>query len=147
MSVHFREECTHGTVGAQCRCPGDKHVKLLLLCPDQCPFKGTPTGAKYPPPGVITNHARPSEHRYEPDLVYPPGDTLVEVLGAAEMTQAELAVRTGLSTKHVNQIVKGAASITPETAMLLERATGVPARTWSNLEFAYREHLLKRISP
>mgnify|MGYP003116300888 CR=1 FL=1 len=78
---------------------------------------------------------------YEPDLVLPPGDTLAEVLEEAGMTQAELATRTGLSTKHVNQIVNGGASITPETALLLERATGVRARVWSNLEVAYREHL------
>jgi HTH-type transcriptional regulator/antitoxin HigA len=78
---------------------------------------------------------------YEPDLVLPPGDTLAEVLQDAGMTQAELATRTGLSTKHVNQIVNGGASLTPETALLLERATGIRARVWSNLEVAYREQL------
>ena len=78
---------------------------------------------------------------YEPDLVLPPGDTLAEVLEEAGMTQTELATRTGLSTKHINQIVNGAAPITPETALLLERATGVRSRIWSNLEVAYREHL------
>lgn len=79
-------------------------------------------------------------HRYEPDLVLPPGDTLLEVLDERGMTQAELAARTGLSAKHINQITKGAASITPDTALLLESATGVSARVWSNLEIAYREH-------
>ena len=80
-------------------------------------------------------------HPYPPDLVYPPGDTLAEVLEDAGMTQAELATRTGLSTKHVNQIVNGQAAITPDTALLLERATGVRSRIWSNLEVAYREQL------
>jgi HTH-type transcriptional regulator/antitoxin HigA len=60
------------------------------------------------------------------------------------MTQAELAKRTGLSTKHINQIVNGTAPLTTETALLLERATGVAARVWSNLEIAYREHELRR---
>lgn len=83
-------------------------------------------------------------HRYEPDLVLPPGATLAEVLHDAGMTQAELATRTGLSTKHVNQIVNGLAAITPETALLLERATGVPARIWSNLEVRYREQETRR---
>lgn len=85
--------------------------------------------------------ASTAEHRYEPDLVLPPGETLVEVIAERGMTQAELAVRTGLSAKHINQIVKGMASITPGTALLLESATGVPARVWSNLEIAYREHV------
>ena len=79
-------------------------------------------------------------YAYEPDLVLPPGDTLVEVLEERGMTQAELAARTGLSTKHINQIAKGRASITTETSLLLGRATGVAARVWSNLEIAYQEH-------
>ena len=82
-------------------------------------------------------------YAYEPDLVLPPGDTLVEVLEDRGMTQAELAARTGLSTKHINQIAKGRAPITTETSLLLERSTGVAARVWSNLEIAYREHVYR----
>lgn len=85
-----------------------------------------------------------TDNRYEPDLVLPPGDTLDEILDNIDMTQAELAKRTGLSTKHINQIVNGAAPITPETSLLLERATGVGARMWSNLEVAYREFLSRQ---
>lgn len=88
--------------------------------------------------------AETSDNRYEPDLVLPPGDTLEEVLDNIDMTQADLAKRTGLSTKHINQIVNGGAPITPETALLLERAIGVSARTWSNLEVAYREFLSRQ---
>lgn len=79
-------------------------------------------------------------YTYAPNLVLPPGDTLLEVLEERGMTQAELAARTGLSTKHINQIAKGRAPVTTETSLLLERATGVTARVWSNLEIAYREH-------
>lgn len=82
-----------------------------------------------------------TQHPYEPDVVLPPGETLAEVLEQREMTQTELARRTGLSIKHVNQIVNGAAPITPETALVLEKATGVAARVWNNLEVAYREHV------
>ena len=78
---------------------------------------------------------------YEPDLIYPPGETLVEWLDEHNMTQTELAARTGLSAKHVNQIAKGAAPITTETALGLERVTGVPAQLWSRLEISYRSHL------
>ena len=81
-----------------------------------------------------------TEYRYEPDLVLPPGETLAEVLDERDMTQTELAERTGLSIKHINRIVKGRAPITPDTALLLERATGLTARVWSNLETAFREH-------
>ena len=79
-------------------------------------------------------------HPYKPDLVLPPGETLLEVLEERSMTQVELAERTGLSAKHINQIVKGHAPITTETALLLEFTTGVSARVWNNLEIAFREH-------
>ena len=81
---------------------------------------------------------------YEPDTVFPPGETLAEWLDERDMTQAELAARTGLSTKHVNQIVKGAAPITTETALGLERVTGIPAHLWNSLEMSYRSHLTCR---
>ena len=80
---------------------------------------------------------------YEPDVVFPPGDTLAEWLNERGMTQTELATRAGLSTKHVNQIVKGAAPITTETALGLERVTGIPAHVWNNLEMSYRSHLTR----
>lgn len=69
---------------------------------------------------------------------------MAEVLEESNMTQTDLAKRTGLSTKHVNQIVKGSAPITPDTALLLERATGVRARVWNTLEAAFREQESRR---
>lgn len=77
-------------------------------------------------------------YRYAPERILPPGSTLLEVLEDRAMTQSDLALRTGLSAKHINQIVKGTASISPETTILLERATGVPAPVWTNLESAYQ---------
>ena len=78
------------------------------------------------------------ELAFVPTRVLAPGRTLVEVLDDRGMTQSDLATRTGLSTKHINQIVKGAAPISAETALLLERATGVPARMWTALESAFQ---------
>ena len=37
-----------------------------------------------------------AEHRYAPDLVLPPGETLVEVIAERGMTQAELAGLVGV---------------------------------------------------
>jgi plasmid maintenance system antidote protein VapI len=50
-----------------------------------------------------------------------------------------LARRADLAEKTVSQIINGHAPITHETAIKLERVTGVPARMWNNLETAYRE--------
>jgi HTH-type transcriptional regulator/antitoxin HigA len=82
--------------------------------------------------------ARPEQYRYVPNYALPPGDTLVEVLAERGMSQAELARRTGLSTKHINQIVLGAASLSAETALRLERVTGVAAQVWTELEAGYQ---------
>jgi HTH-type transcriptional regulator/antitoxin HigA len=79
------------------------------------------------------------KYRYQPDYAVPPGATLRETLEAKGITQKELAVRTGLTEKHLSQIVQAAASITHGTALKLERALGIPARFWNNLERDYQE--------
>ncbi|GAA1702640.1 ImmA/IrrE family metallo-endopeptidase [Microcella alkalica] len=78
---------------------------------------------------------------YAPDQVSSPGATLRETLDALPLSQTDLATRTGLSIKHINQIVSGAAALTHETAIKLERATGVPAKVWNTLEANYRDAL------
>ena len=62
-----------------------------------------------------------------------PGVVLTQVLQQRAMRQAELAERTGLTPKHVNQIVKHAVGITPDVAVLLERALDTPPRFWANV--------------
>jgi HTH-type transcriptional regulator / antitoxin HigA len=79
--------------------------------------------------------------RYEPDYAVPPGETLAEVLEDRGMSQAELARRTGMSAKHINLILKGSATITPDTALKLERVLNIPARIWNALEANYQGHL------
>lgn len=55
------------------------------------------------------------------------------------MTQAEFAVRVNLSAKALNQIIRGHAPITQETALRFEAVTDIPARTWNALEAVYAE--------
>ncbi|WP_405842550.1 XRE family transcriptional regulator [Streptomyces sp. NBC_01518] len=80
---------------------------------------------------------------YDPDSARPPGETLKDQLDALGIPQADLARRTGLSTKHINQIVQGTAVLTPETALLLERTTRIPASMWNQLEAAWRTHVTR----
>ncbi|MEV7398621.1 helix-turn-helix domain-containing protein [Aeromicrobium sp. NPDC092404] len=70
-----------------------------------------------------------------------PGVVLSHVLKQRAMRQAELAERTGLSPKHVNQIVKGAVGITPDVAVLLERALDTPPRFWANVGVDWEVYL------
>lgn len=80
---------------------------------------------------------------FEPDYSVPPGELLAEVLDEQGMTQVELARRLGVSTKHVNQVVKGNAAVTSEFAILLERVTGVSAGLWNGMEANYRDWLAR----
>lgn len=82
-----------------------------------------------------------TRYPHEPDYAVPPGETLAETIVALHMDQRDLAIRAGLSEKHISQIINGHAAITPETANKLERVTGVPARLWNNLEATYQERL------
>ena len=81
----------------------------------------------------------PLTFEYMPGYAVPPGETLIDVLEERGMSQAELARRTDLSPKHINQIAKGRVPISADVALRLERATGVPARLWLNLEIGYQE--------
>ena len=80
-------------------------------------------------------------NEYLPDDVSAPGDTLVDVLESRGMSQAELADRTGRPKKTINEIIKGKAMITSETAVQLERVLGVPTSFWTTREAHYRAHL------
>lgn len=81
---------------------------------------------------------------YEPEEVHPPGDHLHRWLDFNGMSQAELARRIGLSTKHVNQLVNAGVSLTPEVAVALEKVTSLPATFWARLEANYRSAEARR---
>jgi HTH-type transcriptional regulator / antitoxin HigA len=83
-------------------------------------------------------------NKFNPDYIIPPGDTLVELLEHYGMTQAELANRIDKTSKTVNEIIKGKAPITPETALQLEKVFKVSAAFWNNLESNYRQLLAKK---
>lgn len=78
------------------------------------------------------------------DLAIPPGEYLAEVLDDLGMPQADLARRMGRPAQAINEIVKGAKLLTPETALQLERVVGVPAHVWLGLEAEYRLALARQ---
>ena len=64
-----------------------------------------------------------------------PGDIIlhdfIEPLG---ITQLQLAKQLGMTAAHLNQILKGKRTITPTTAMRLERVLGPTDTFWLNLQ-------------
>jgi len=82
-------------------------------------------------------------NEYEPLLVSHPGETLLDILDEKSMPQAELARRTGRPVKTINEIIRGKASITSETALQLERVLGVPASFWLKRQYNYDEYIAR----
>ncbi len=75
-----------------------------------------------------------------PEALSPlPGEKLLEVLEERQMSQTELCQRTGRPKKTINEIIKGKAQLTAETAIQLEMVLGVEARVWTELEARAQE--------
>ena len=87
--------------------------------------------------------AKHSINQYMPDYIVSPGEVLEFELQMRGMTQHELAKRTGLTPKHIGSVVNAKSAITPETAIKLERAIGMPVQYWMNLESQYQEALAR----
>jgi HTH-type transcriptional regulator/antitoxin HigA len=80
---------------------------------------------------------------YKIDKAIHPGETLAESLEFIGMTQRELALKTELTTKHIGDIINGKASITPESALKLEKVLGIKTSFWNNLEKNYHATLAR----
>ena len=76
---------------------------------------------------------------YSPNKAIHPGRIIAEALTREGMSQKSLSERTGISEKHLSQIINGAASITVETSLSLENALGGSASFWINLEKSFQE--------
>lgn len=90
----------------------------------------------------VTTRVEPVE--FAPDWSLHPGALLRQVLQEQGLRQSEIAERTGLSAKHINQIVNESIGITGDVAVLLERTLGVPALFWTRAEADYQAYESKR---
>jgi HTH-type transcriptional regulator/antitoxin HigA len=75
------------------------------------------------------------------DWAVAPGEVLSEALEERGMSQSELARRMGRPTKTINEIARGKAAITADTALQLELALGISAALWNGMESNYRAAL------
>lgn len=78
-------------------------------------------------------------NEYKADYAVPPGEVLELELETRGIKQKELAKRTGLMSKHIGALINAKSTITPDIAIKLERAIGMPAQYWLNLESQYQE--------
>lgn len=77
------------------------------------------------------------------DYIIHPGETLAEVIEDREMTQRELAVRTGMTEKHISTVIHGQKNISAAFARKLEYALGIETSFWMNLQVNYDREILE----
>lgn len=80
------------------------------------------------------------QNHFNPDYAVHPGEILEETLDARGLTRKDAASRCGISAKHLNQILRGKASVMPDLAISLERVLGVAADVWTTLQCQYELH-------
>lgn len=81
---------------------------------------------------------------WAPDWISPPGETIEDLLEELGWKKSELAERTGFTAKHVNELVKGRAGISADTAERLARVLGSSPGFWLGREAQYRAALGRR---
>lgn len=77
------------------------------------------------------------------NLVIHPGETIADVLEQRNITQLELATRTGMSAAYVNSVISGKKDISAKFAMHLEYALSIPKSFWLNLQANYDAEMLE----
>lgn len=72
-----------------------------------------------------------------PEYIIHPGVTLREILEDRNISQSELAHRTGVTEAHISKIINGQKAISVVFARKLEYALGIDAAFWVNLQSQY----------
>lgn len=79
------------------------------------------------------------------EFIVATGKIIKEYLVEYDINQKELSARSGMSEKHISNVLNGNARLTEEFALKLERIlVGVPASYWLNYEAKYRERLARQ---
>ncbi len=76
------------------------------------------------------------------DWIIHPGETIADVLENRGITQAELAVRTGVTPAYISLVVAGKKSISAKFAAALEYGLAVRKSFWLNLQANYEAEKL-----
>lgn len=92
-----------------------------------------------------------TKKRYAPDELVPfvaihPGEMLRDELEARGMSQRKFAALIGCSYSFLNEIINGKGTITTETALKIEAATGIKAYIWIDLQADYNMQMARNDS-
>lgn len=77
------------------------------------------------------------------EMIIHPGETLREVLEERNMSQQELAIRTGVTPKHISTVLNEEKNISVSFAKKLEYALNIDAEFWIGLQALYDRELFE----
>ena len=77
------------------------------------------------------------------DLIIHPSETIEEVLEEKNMTQEDLAAKTGFSNNYITRVLIGKKNISSKFARSLEKALNIPAEFFINLQKIYNKEILE----
>lgn len=84
-----------------------------------------------------------NKHGLSRDFIIHPGETIAEFLEEKNMSQKELAIRCGVSEKHVSTVINGQKNISVDFAKKLEYALEIDAIFWINLQTNYDKDIIE----
>lgn len=72
-----------------------------------------------------------------PFIATHPGELIKDELKERNMTQKELSEKTGIKPSVLSETINGKRSVSLNVAVALEKALGIPAEVWMNLQTQY----------
>ena len=78
-----------------------------------------------------------SKKNMTPFVATHPGEMIKDELKERGMTQKQLAVETGIKPSVLSETINGKRSVSLNVAVALEKALGIPADIWMNLQTQY----------
>ena len=82
-------------------------------------------------PSIMNNKAR------VPFVATHPGELIKDELKERKLTQKKLAEMTGIKASVISETISGKRSVSMNMAVALEKALGIPAEMWMNLQTQY----------
>ena len=78
-----------------------------------------------------------NNNRITPFIATHPGEMIKDELKERNMTQKQLSELTGIKPSVLSETINGKRSVSLSVAMALEKAMGIPAEVWMNLQTQY----------
>lgn len=82
-------------------------------------------------PSIMNNKAQ------VPFVATHPGELIKDELKERKLTQKKLAEMTGIKASVISETISGKRSVSMNMAVALEKALGIPAEMWMNLQTQY----------